>query len=91
MKKYTSYARREDTGRSYVWRNGTIERWSYLSADDATHNKLLDCYVVDDYSFKTSVQRFGIFDESGWCSVPFRDFPKDFKLALLLVGWVENQ
>jgi hypothetical protein len=76
----------------------TARKGSYFwDGDEATHepntwsmkirDKHLGQFCVDmDESPWDSRMRYGKYSEFGWAPVPLKDFPKEFRVHLLLLG-----
>lgn len=75
----------------YLWDNGEVQEAPCSSWEDIKIIGCLDLYCVDTAA-SAPAMRYGIYASGakdhayGWHHVPLVDFPKEFRLQLLLLG-----
>lgn len=74
------------TGKYYYWIDNQV-----VEKDPPRNKELLDTLCVDDCT-KLQRHRYGMYTLMGpeklwtWKTIPLKDFPKDFQMALMLLG-----
>lgn len=75
--------------KTYYWKDGEVHVINQqLYWNDSKKNGCIECYTLDEYRTNPEA-RYGMFsrlDGGGWKSIPFDEFPAEFKTALLLLG-----
>lgn len=72
---------------AYFWVNGKIvTRDTWVSAEVARAEGLCEIPCVDAFEAQPD-RRYGLFERGrGWAHIPIEQFPKAFRLELLLLG-----
>lgn len=71
--------------KTYIWKDNEVLIVDYqVFAGDARELKAEMCPVVDAFS-RSVRNRYGRFNQ-GWEHVPLEEFPKEFRVHLLLLG-----
>jgi len=77
----------------YFWKDSQVVdvSWEDFLEND---NQYLNCFCIDNFFEQGHLSRYGVYEakhqqedvQNKWVSVPFEDFPHDFRMALLLLG-----
>ena len=68
----------------YFWTGAQVQ---VITAHDKVPLDSFNQYCVDDaYSCDAPTGRYGKFGHSGWEPQPLENFPKEFRMHLLLLG-----
>ena len=65
----------------YFWKDGEL----LIGIDYNLDNRPKECFCVDTY-YKDGGFRYGMYIDNTWKSVPIEEFPKEFRMHLLLMG-----
>lgn len=71
---------------AYFWKDNQVVTFTQATYTDAIKSAgLANCYCID-VTCDSPGMRYGMSISTGWISVPFMNFPKEFKVHLLLLG-----
>ena len=70
----------------YFWKNEQLHPYQGDSDTGSIKDtQFMECYAVDSSRAYPST-RYGKYKWDGWRHVPLKDFPKEFRTHLLLLG-----
>ena len=72
--------------RCIFWKDGGVFIFERVWVEEARREGLTDLLCVDEVHIDPK-DRYGLFHSTwGWGHIPLEDFPKEFRLHLLLMG-----